>query len=165
LGRIELRSVTTTGRVQILVRDKVRGGHVDVDGLDIIAADARSEKERPHGYGVYLLHGAFTLWNMQPEDAVVVSADLVGLSAGRNGARVRGSGIFVSGAGDKGGRLNVRRLETGAVYSDGGIAPGTPDQITGGVFTVYGAHVDAVRNRRPVMTYGVNDIARQLGRR
>lgn len=158
LGRIELRGVTTTGRVQILARDKVRGGHVDVNGLDIIAADARGESERPHGYGVYVLHGAFTLWNMQPDDSVVVSADLVGLSAGRDGAPVRGSGIFVSGAGDKGGRLNVRRLETDAVYSDGGIAPGTPDQITGGVFTVYGAHVDVVRNRGPVVTYGVNDM-------
>jgi len=158
LGRIELRGVTTTGRVQILARDKVRGGHVDVNGLDIIAADARAEKERPHGYGVYVLHGAFTLWNMQSDDSVVVSADLVGLSAGRDGAPVRGSGIFVSGAGDKGGRLNVRRLETDAVYSDGGIAPGTPDQITGGVFTVYGAHVDVVRNRGPVVTYGVNDM-------
>jgi hypothetical protein len=158
LGRIELRSVTTTGRVQILARDKVRGGHVDVNGLDIIAADARAEKERPHGYGVYVLHGAFTLWNMQPEDNVVVTADLVGLSAGRSGAPVRGGGIFVSGAGDKGGRLNVRRLETDAVYSDGGIAPGTPDEITGGVFTVYGAHVDVVRNRGPVVTYGVNDM-------
>ena len=158
LGRIELRGVTTTGRVQIMARDKVRGGHVDVNGLDIIAADARGEKERPHGYGVYVLHGAFTLWNMQSDDSVVVSADLVGLSAGRDGAPVRGSGIFVSGAGDKGGRLNVRRLETDAIYSDGGIAPGTPDQITGGVFTVYGAHVDVVRNRGPVVTYGVNDM-------
>ncbi len=158
LGRIELRGVTTTGCVQILARDKVRGGHVDVNGLDIIAADARGEKERPHGYGVYVINGAFTLWNMQQDTSVVISADLVGLSAGRDGAPVRGSGIFVSGGGDKAGRLNVRRLETDAVYSDGGIAPGTPDQITGGVFTVYGAYVDVVRNRGPVVTYGVNDM-------
>jgi len=158
LGRIELHNLTTTGRVQILARDKVRAGHVDVDGLDIIAADARGENERPHGYGVYVLHGAFTLWNMQPDDNIVVTADLVGLSAGRDGAPVRGSGVFVSGAGDKGGRLNVSRLETSAIYSDGGIAPGTPDQITGGVFTVYGAHVDVVKNHGPVTTYGVNDM-------
>ena len=52
LGRIELRGVTAIGRVQILARDKVRGGHVDVNGLDIIEADAREESERPHGYGV-----------------------------------------------------------------------------------------------------------------
>ena len=63
--------VTTKGRVQILAGGKVRGGHIDVHGLDIIAADARAESERPHGYGVYVLHGAFTLWNMQ-EDASVV---------------------------------------------------------------------------------------------
>jgi hypothetical protein len=158
LGRIELREVTTIGCVRILARDKVRAGHVDVTGLDIIAADARGEKERPHGYGVYVINGAFTLWNMQQDTSVAISADLVGLSAGRDGAPVRGSGIFVSGGGDKAGRLNVRRLETGAVYSDGGIAPGTADQITGGVFTVYGAHVDVVRNRGPVVTYGVNDM-------
>src|ERR1035437_5899745 len=158
LGRLELRGVTTTGRVQILARDKVQAGHVDVNGLDIIAADARSESERPHGYGVYVIQGAFTLWNMQSDEKVAISADLVGISCGRSGAPVIGSGVFVSGAGDKGGSLNVRRLETDAVYSDGKIAPGTPDQITGGVFTVYGAHVDGVRNRGPVVTYGVNDM-------
>jgi hypothetical protein len=159
LGHVELRGVTTAGRVQILARDKVRAGHVAVNGLDIVAANARGESERPHGYGVYVIQGAFTLWNMQSDDKVVLSADLVGLSCGRSGAPVFGSGVFVSGAGDKGGRLKVRRLETGAVYSDGKIAPGTPDQITGGVFTVYGAHVNEVRNRGPVVTYGVNDMA------
>jgi hypothetical protein len=159
LGQIELRGVTTTGRVQILARDRVRGGHVAVNGLDIVAADARGEQDRPHGYGVYVTQGAFTLWNMQPDESVVISADLAGLSAGRGSAPVLGSGIFVSGAGDTGGRLMVRRLETGAVYSDGKIAPGTPDQITGGVFTVYGAFVDEVRNSGPVVTYGVNDMA------
>jgi hypothetical protein len=157
-GRIELRGVTTIGRVQILARDKVKAGHVDITGLDIIAADARGERDRPQGYGVYVLQGAFTLWNMQQDTGVIISADLAGLSAGRDGAPVRGSGIFVSGGGDDAGKLAVRRLETEAVYSDGGIAPGTPDQITGGVFTVYGAHVDVVRNRGPVVTYGVNDM-------
>jgi len=158
LGRIELHGVTATGRVQILARGEVRGGHVDVNGLDIIAADARSESERPHGYGVSVLHGAFTLWNMQPDAHVAISADLVGISAGRDGAPVRGSGVFISGAGDTGGRLIARRLETGAVYSDGGIVPGTPDCISGGVFVVYGAFVDRVRNRGPVTTYGANDM-------
>jgi hypothetical protein len=159
LGRIELRGVTTTGRVQILARDQVRAGHVTVDGLDIVAADARAETDRPQGFGVSVLQGAFTLWNMQPGDDVVITADLVGLSAGREGAPVLGSGIFAGGAGDTGGRLVVRRLETGAVYSNGMIPAGTANQITGGIFTVYGAHVDLVRNRGPVVTYGVNDMA------
>jgi hypothetical protein len=158
LGRIQLRGVTAHGRVQILARDKVRGGHVEVNGLDIVAADARAESERPHGYGVHVLHGAFTLWNMQREEDTALSADLIGISAGREGAPVRGSGVFVSGAGDSGGRLNVRRLETGPVYSDGGIAPGTPDCISGGVFVLYGVFADSVRNRGPVTTYGANDM-------
>jgi hypothetical protein len=159
LGRITLRSINTTGRVQILAKNSVRGGHVEVNGLDIRAADSRNEKDRPHGYGVYVLQGAFTLWNMQPDQSVAISADLLNISVGRFGAPVLGSGIFVSGAGETGGRLNVQRLETGAVYSDGRIAPGTPDQITGGVFTVHGAYVDVVRNHRPVFTYGANDMA------
>ncbi|NKC03242.1 hypothetical protein HED55_07370 [Ochrobactrum haematophilum] len=52
IGRAELAGVTTIGRVQILFRDRLRAGHVDVDGLDIIAADARGETDRPKGYGV-----------------------------------------------------------------------------------------------------------------
>jgi hypothetical protein len=158
LGHIQLRGVTAHGRVQIFARDKVRGGHVEVNGLDIVAADARSESERPRGYGVYVQHGAFTLWNMQSDEDVALSADLVGISAGREGAPVRGSGVFVGGAGNTGGRVVVRRLETGPVYSDGGIAPGTPDCISGGVFVVHGAFADSVHNRGPVTTYGANDM-------
>jgi len=158
---LTLAAVTAVGQVQILARDKVCKGHVAVNGLDIVAADARGRGERPHGYGVDVIQGAFTLWNMQPQEDVedvVISADLIGLSAGRIGVPVLGSGVFVSGAGDEGGRLIASRIETGAVYSDAKIPPGTPDQISGGVFTVYGAQVDVVRNRGPVVTYGVNDM-------
>jgi hypothetical protein len=105
-----------------------------------------------------VLQGAFTLWNLQPDNDVVVSADLVGISASRSGAPVRGSGVFVGGSGDTGGRLYLRRLETDAVHSDGGIEPGTPDRISGGVFVVHGAYADLVRNRGSVTTYGANDM-------
>lgn len=158
MGRLILRDLSITGGVQLLARDQVRGGHVEAHNIDITAADARGYDERPEGYGVQVIPGAFTLWNQQADAAVAITADLTGLSAGRPGAPVRGSGIFVSGAGDTGGRLMARRLETGAVYSDGGIAPGTPDRITGGVFTVYGTFVDSVRNLGPVTTYGPNDM-------
>lgn len=164
LGRIELQNVTCTGRVQILARDNIRSGQVRVNGLDIAMADARGETDipygydRPTGYGVYVLQGAFTLWNMQKHDNVAISAELSGISLGRPGKPVLGSGVFVCGAGDKGGRLIVSKLETNAIYTDGKIKPGTPDRITGGVFTVYGTDVELVRNRGPVVTYGVNDM-------
>lgn len=158
LGRLVLHKLAIRGSVQLLARDQVRGGHVEAHGIDIAAADARGGNERPKGYGVEVIPGAFTLWNQQADRAVTITADLTGLSAGRPGAPVRGSGIFVSGAGDSGGRLVVSRLETGEIHSDGGIAPGTPDRITGGVFTVHGAFVDSVRNLGPVTTYGPNDM-------
>ena len=158
LGRLVLSNLRVTGAVRLLAADQVRSGHVEGHDLDIVAADARGYDIRPKGYGVEVIPGAFTLWNQQSDPAITITADLTGLSAGRPGAPVRGSGIFVSGAGDAGGRLLARRIETGAVYSDGGIAPGTPDRISGGVFTVYGTFVDSVRNRGPVLTYGQNDM-------
>jgi hypothetical protein len=158
LGRMALSGVSTIGRVQILARDQVKAGLLEVDGLDVVAADARSELERPWDYGVHVLQGAFTLWNMQDDPAVCITADLAGISVGRNGDPVRGSGIFVSGAGNNRGRLLISRLETGAVYCDGGIIAGTPDCIAGGVFVVFGAFADNVHNRGPVTTYGANDM-------
>jgi hypothetical protein len=158
MGRIRLQSLQTVGRVQILAKELVRKARIEVDGLDVVSADARVEPERPNGYGVYVIQGAFTLWNMQPDEDVVLTADLVNISAGRFGSPVLGSGVFVAGTAN-GGRLNVQRLETDAIYVDGRIAPGTPDEITGGVFIVSGASVDIVTNRGPVVTYGANDMA------
>jgi hypothetical protein len=158
LGRLMLRNVRTIGVIQVLAYDKVVSGHVEAENVDIVSADARAFGERPKGYGVEVIPGAFVLWNQQSDRGVTITADLTGISVGRAGAPVRGSGIFVSGAGDAGGRLSIHRLETGAVYSDGGIAQGTPDRITGGVFVVSGAFVDQVHNLGPVTTYGPNDM-------
>jgi hypothetical protein len=157
LGRIELESLQVSGVVQLLAADAVRAGHVEAHDVDILAADARGYEPRPKGYGVEVVPGAFTLWNQHEDPAVTITADLTGLSAGRAGAPVRGSGIFVGG-GHGAGRVDVSRLVTGAVFSDGGIAPGTPDRITGGVFVVYGADVDLVRTCGVVTTYGANDM-------
>ena len=158
LGRLVLLNLRTIGRIQLLAKDKVRTGHVEAENVDVASADARDYTERPAGYGVEVIPGAFVLWNQQADQKVTITADLKGLTAGRAGAPVRGSGIFIAGAGDAGGRLIVSRLETGAVYSDGGIASGTPDRITGGVFVVSGAFVDRVINHAPVTTYGPNDM-------
>ena len=158
LGRMLLRGLEVTGCVRLLAEGAIRGGHVEMDGVDVAAADARGFPERPGGYGVEVVPGALTVWNRQSDPAVTITANLRGLSAGRAGAPVRGGGVFVAGAGPSGGRLLVRLLETGAVHSDGGIAPGTANRIAGGVFTVDGAFVDEVHNLAPVTTYGPNDM-------
>lgn len=158
LGRLELRNLTLVGGVQILAAERIRAGHVEAHNIHIKAADARGYSVRPKGYGVEVIPGAFTVWNQQLDPTVSITADLTGISAGSPETPVRGSGVFVSGGGDTGGRLLVRRLETGAVHSDAGIAPGTADRISAGVFTCYGAVVDDVRTGSSVTTYGPNDM-------
>ena len=157
LGRLVLRDLHLAGCVEILAEDAVRGGHVDARCVHIEAADARGGDVRPKGFGVEVIPGAWTLWNRQPDPSVTITAVLLDLSAGRAGAPVQGSGIFVAGT-PNGGRLLVSCLQTGAVWSDGGITPGTADRISGGVFTVSGARVGLVHNTGPVTTYGSNDM-------
>jgi len=157
-GHLELRNLTLTGVAQILAAGSVKAGHVEAHNIDIVSADARAYDIRPKAYGVEVIPGAFTLWNQQLDPSVTITADLTGISAGRARAPVRGSGVFVSGAGDGAGKLFVARLETGAIYCDAGIVRGTADRISGGVFTCYGAVVEVVRTSGAVTTYGPNDM-------
>ncbi|WP_067482049.1 hypothetical protein [Actinomadura hibisca] len=159
-GTLELDDVTTVGRVAIIAEGALRTGHVQVHALHVEAADARERLPRPAGYGVAVLQGAFTLYNLQDDAGSLITADLTRISAGAPDAPVRGSGVFVSGT-DGGGRVEAARLHTGAVHSDGGIAPGTADRISGGVFVVR-ATVREVLNNGPVTTYGPNDMVLDL---
>jgi hypothetical protein len=164
LGHLAMRNVMTRGQVLLLADGAVRAGHVDIEGLTVVSADVRGRPDRPHGFGVDALQGAFTLWNRQPDPAVRITARLTGISAGSVGAPVRGSGVFVAGHGDwagkeDGGRVEAELLRTGPIVTDGGIELGTPDLISGGVFVVSGAHVEAVINDGPVTTMGPNDMA------
>ena len=162
LGTLTLRDVRTTGQVLLLADDAVRAGHVVVEGLTVERADVRGRVERPGAYGVEALQGAFTLWNRQPDPDVVITADLRNIAAGSAEAPIRGGGVFVGGhrtfgAAD-GGTVQVSTLHTGEIHSDGGIAPGTPDLISGGVFVITAAIVEEVVNEGPVTTHGQNDM-------
>ena len=89
----------------------------------------------------------------------MITAELEGISAGKEGAPVRGSGVFLSGAGFTAvGRLRVTRLETGAIFCDGKIRSWYFRSHCRGVLILYGADVDDVRNRGPITTYGTNDM-------
>jgi hypothetical protein len=163
LGRLTLRNVRTRGQVLLLADDAVRRGHVEVDGLAVASADLRGRPERPHGFGVDAMQGGFTLWNRQPAPAARITATLKGISGGAMESPIRGSGVFVAGHGDRaggadGGLVDVDVLRTGPVVTDGGIGPGTPDLISGGVFVASGARVAAVISDGPVTTIGPNDM-------
>jgi hypothetical protein len=100
LGTLTLRGVRTTGQVLLLAADAVRAGHVVVDGLRVDRADVRGRVDRPRGFGVEALQGAFTLWNRQPDAAVALTAELLDIAVGSAETPVRGSGVFVGGQGE-----------------------------------------------------------------
>lgn len=124
-GVFRLENLTTEGQVYIVADGNVRNVRVEADGVRVAKADVRGRVDQPHGYGVDVLQGGFTLWNRQPDRSATFTADLI---------------------------------HTGDVFTDGGIAPGTPDKITGGVFVVSGATVENVINGGRVTTHGQNDM-------
>ena len=163
LGTLSLQDVRVAGQVLLLAQDAVRSGHVKVEGLTVVSADVRGRVERPRGFGVEALQGAFTLWNRQPGRDVVLTAELLDISVGSAARPIRGSGVFVGGHSNwdgaaDGGSIQVSTLRTGETHTDGGIPAGTPDLISAGVFVTSGAVVEQVINQGPVTTNGQNDM-------
>jgi hypothetical protein len=162
-GTLVLDHVTTVGQVYVVAEAATRHVRVEATALHVRDADVRGRVEQPHGYGVDVLQGGLTLWNRQPDPDSSFTATLRDVSIGTEQTPVRGSGVFVAGHADREGRLDggaftADLVHTGAVVVDGGIAPGTPDKISGGVFVVSGAHVDRVETAGPVTTHGQNDM-------
>jgi hypothetical protein len=93
LGRATLRNVRTRGQVLLTPSH----GQVEVDGLTVATADLRGREERPHGFVVDVLQGAFTLWNRSV--AVGLTVTLAGISVGSADRPVRGGGVVVARAG------------------------------------------------------------------
>ena len=158
MGTLTLTNLTVTGQVSLLMRLGTTQLTVVADGVDVVACDARRYCEQPQKYGVNVVQGAFTVYNFNSDKDSLLTATLTNLSAGRPGAPVLGSGVFVSGFGDAGGQVKLTQLTTGAVYTNGLLPFGTADVITGGVFIVFGVQADAVLNAADVVTYGVNDM-------
>ncbi|MFL6108081.1 MAG: hypothetical protein ACJ72L_14055 [Marmoricola sp.] len=144
MGAVGIAAVHTIGQVQLLAKDNLKAGNVTVNGLDVEAADT---SPRYGLVGVFFgspleaMQGAFTLWNSQSDPSAVLTADLHGISVGRPGAPVTGSGVFLAGGfplqvdssnvasfGDilhqqsinpTHGSVKVNSLTTGSVYTQG----------------------------------------------
>lgn len=162
-GTLRLVNVRTIGQIYLVAEDELDTVRVEVDGVHVQQADVRGRVEQPHGYNVDVLQGGLTLWNRQKDAASSFSATLKGVRVGTPATPVRGSGVFLAGHADReghltGGALVADLVETLEVETDGGIAPGTPDRITGGVFVVSGAQVERVVNKGTVVTHGQNDM-------
>ena len=158
LGIFTFENLLVKGQVSIIIRAGVEKANVAIDNVDIHSADARHYLEQPQKYGVNVLQGALTIYNINPDNKSLLSVAVSNLSIGRKNAPVTGSGVFISGFGDQGGKTEISKLHTKAVYSNGKIPPGVADFITGGVFVLYGAHAKEVITDGEVITYGVNDM-------
>lgn len=158
LGTFTFENLFVKGQVSVITRVGVEKANIVINNLDIHSADARHYLEQPQKYGVNVLQGALTIYNINPKSDSLVSVAVSNLSIGRKNAPVSGCGVFISGFGDKGGRTEITKLHTKAVYSNGKIPLGVADYITAGVFVLYGAHASEVVTDGEVITYGVNDM-------
>lgn len=158
LGILKLNNLTVTGQVQILTRSSTKKAKLIAEQIDIVSCDSRKYPEQPQKYGVNVYQGAFTVYNFSSDPESLIQASLTNISLGRKSAPVIGSGLYVSGFGDKGGRVEVDMITTGNIYSNGMLPYGIPDMITAGVFIVYGVHVKNIVHHGTVTTYGVNDM-------
>lgn len=158
LGTFSFENLFIKGQVSIITRVGVDKANVVIENVDIHSADTRHYLEQPQKYGVNVLQGALTIYNINPKEESLVSVVVGNISIGRKNAPVTGSGIFISGFGDKGGKTEISKLHTKAVYSNGKIPLGVADYITGGVFVLFGAHAKEVVTDGEVITYGVNDM-------
>lgn len=158
LGTFTFENLLVKGQVSIITRVGVEKANIVINNVDIHSADARHYLEQPQKYGVNVLQGALTIYNINPNIDSIVTVSINNLSIGRKNAPVSGCGVFISGFGDQGGKTVISRLHTKAVYSNGKIPLGVADYITGGVFILYGAHANEVVTDGEVVTYGVNDM-------
>lgn len=158
LGIFEFENLFVKGQISIITRVGVKQAKVIIDNVDIYTADTRHYLEQPQKYGVNVLQGALTIYNINPDKESCIRVDINRLSIGRKNAPVSGSGVFISGFGDDGGKVHISKLHTLSVYSNGKIPLGVADYITGAVFVLYGAHADHVVTDGEIITYGVNDM-------
>jgi hypothetical protein len=158
MGTITLNNLSVTGQVAVMIRQGTDKLNLNADNVDVVSCDARRYSEQPQKYGVNVYQGAFTVYNFNGDAYSNITASLTNITVGRKNAPVIGSGIFVSGYGDKGGWVLLSNLTTGAVYANGMLPYGTADMITGGVFIVFGVKAKTVTHHGEVVTYGVNDM-------
>lgn len=158
LGVFRFDNLIVTGQFSLVFRKGVMNSSVSINGLDIVASDSRHYLEQPQKYGVNVLQGALTIYNFSSDPESTVRVTVNKLRIGRKNAPVIGSGVFIAGFGDNGGRLELEQLQTYAVYSHGKIPFGSPDFITAAIFILNGAKTKNIVHDGEIITYGVNDM-------
>lgn len=158
LGSFNFENLELNGQFSFLSNSKLNNTFLNLKNINIIAADTRGYLEQPQKYGVNVLQGALTIYNLSPNKNSLITVSAKKISIGQKNSPVIGSGVFIAGFGDSGGRVEINDLSTNDVYSTGKIPLGVADIITGAIFIVNGAHAKKVTQSGETTTYGVNDM-------
>lgn len=158
LGTFVFSNIVMTGQFSLITRQGVMQANILLDNVHVTAADTRKYAEQPQKYGVNVIQGAITIYNLNPNPDSVVAADIKNIAIGAQYSPVVGSGLFIGGAGDAGGKVYMNSLHTLAIYSTGKIPFGVADMITAAVFVVNGAKIENIVHDGAITTYGVNDM-------
>lgn len=157
-GTVSLNHLEVDGQISLIFRAPTLSAHVETHNVLVRKSDTRTYLEQPQKYGVNVLQGAYTLYNFNPDAMSLITASISDLTIGQEGQPVIGSGVFISGFNDAGGKVNIKKMTLGSVFSTGLLPQGVADFITAGVFIVYGAHVHNLHQLGKTVTYGVNDM-------
>ncbi|MCY1703534.1 hypothetical protein [Deinococcus sp. SL84] len=172
LGTIEISDVRTVGRFH-LEGTQALSGDLKLKNIHVEQADAHMAAHRPAGFGVEVLLGGFSVYNSSKNKDSKWTLSAENISGGSKDSPLKGSGVFVFGGWyiptdanpaeapaptAEGGSIELVRLTTGEIHSQGQIPPGISNLITGGVFVGSGVHAQEVVNEGAVSTYGPNDM-------
>jgi len=155
-GTIKLTHLAVIGEVSLIVGRGTCKGSIEADDVDVVAADCRYQ-ERHRKHGAAILRGAFSLCNFSDEQGEM-SACLTNIRVGRKDAPVLGSGILIAGGGEKRGKIRLDLLTTGALYSDGMLETGTPDEVCAAMYIGEGVMASRVLNMDEIMAFGAEDM-------
>lgn len=153
-GTFDLKNITAYGAISLISNNAKNDIEVNIENVNIIEADLTHKKEGPQEYGVTVIQGALTIWNQTPN--IHFNTEIKDVSIGQENNPVNGSGVFVSGTNDA--KIYSNLITTNNIYTNGLLAEGTFDRISGGVFTVLNSYVDRVENKGITKTYGFNDM-------
>lgn len=147
-----------SGVVHLMFDDPAGDVDITLSGLTVLRADATARLPRPAGNGVEVQHGAITVWN-RADTPTTVTLDAQGIVIGSGEEPVRGTGLFVAGnqAGN-GGRVVLRQMATGPVFSDSALPAGTTGTVSGGIFFLAGVWGDLVETHGDITTWGANAV-------
>lgn len=158
LGHFEFKNLKLNGQFSFIMRKGSQTADLNLDSIHILSSDTRGYLEQPQKYGVNVLQGALTVYNFNPSINSLITLKATNISIGQTDSPVTGSGVFIAGFGDNGGRVEIEELQTNNVYSTGRIPFGVANLITAAIFIVNGVYAKKVIHLGETVTYGVNDM-------